>query len=116
MEQSEISKLNKTKPIMEPELKEEIHQTPKRQVSNDTGIVIGCCPGTTRPDSILKSILEQIDELSEDDFIVKTKSFGDWDFAIYTDKKDILDKNYDKIFDLLQMMYKYGRIRYASIY
>lgn len=107
-------------PVMEPvkkiEFKEEIHKTPKKQVSNDTGIQIGCCPGTTRPDSILKLILEQIDELSEDDFIVKSKSFGDWDFAIYSDKEDILDKNYDKIFDLLQRMYKYGRIRYASIY
>ena len=53
---------------------------------------------------------------SENDFIVQTKSFGDWYFAIYCDKEDILDKNYDKIFDILQKMYNQHIIRYASIH
>ena len=87
-----------------------------RQISKEYGIEIGCGPASTRPDSILRTILEQIEELSEHDFIVKNKTFGDWDFAIYTDKKDILDKNYDKIFDLLQKMYNQGIIRYAAIH
>ena len=94
----------------------QIIQEPIRKISNESGIEIGCGPGSTRPNSILKLVLEQIEELSEDDFIVKNKTFGDWDFAIYTDKKDILDKNYDKIFDILQKMYKQGIIRYAAIH
>jgi hypothetical protein len=87
-----------------------------RQISNESGIEIGCSPGVIRPDSILRTILEQIDELSEHDFIVKSKSFGDWNFSIYSDKKDILDKNYDKIFDILQKLYNQRTIRYAAIH
>lgn len=87
-----------------------------RQISKESGIEIGCGPASTRPNTILKLVLEQIEGLSENDFIVKNKSFGDWNFAIYSDKEDILDKNYDKIFDILQKMYKQGIIRYAAIH
>jgi len=105
-----MSKMNESETLVEKT------QTITRQISKEHGIEIGCTPGTTRPNTILSMVLEQIDELSENDFIVQTKSFGDWYFAIYCDKEDILDKNYDKIFDILQKMYNQHIIRYASIH
>ena len=88
----------------------------ERKISKKAGIEIGCRPGPTRPDSILKSVVEQIEELSEDDFIIHSKSFGDWDFAIYEDKEDILEKNFNKIYEILSDFYGRGIIRFAHVY
>ena len=88
----------------------------ERTISKKAGIEIGCKPGPTRPDSILKSVLEQIDELSENDFIKENARFGDWNFSIYEDKEHILNKNFDKICEILNDFYSKGRIRFAHIY
>jgi len=88
----------------------------ERKLSYDSGIEIGCKPGIIRPDDILKSILVEIEELSIDDFYVKSRSFGDWNFSVYADKENILNKNHDNIVDILIKMYNQGRIRYAKVY
>ena len=87
-----------------------------RLINNKHTITIGCSPGSIRPDNILENVLSNsiISNLLQSDFNIICKSFGDWTFAIYDDKKTEYVNNINNIIELLKKEYKNGTIRYAD--
>ena len=76
-------------------------------------IEIDCPPMCSRPDTVLKRVLNKT-ELKIEDFQIQSKSFGCWCFVLDKTKKDVYEKEYNKIVSLLKNEYENGNIRYAS--
>ena len=83
-------------------------------ISEECYIVIGICPGITRPDDILKNILNEYINLSKDDFEITLKNFGNWTFNVHKDKEEIFKIYLNKIIDKLKDLYHKNVIRYAE--
>lgn len=77
-------------------------------------IIIGCAPGTVRPNNILENILVKYNDLSITDFEITSKNFGDWTFNIKEDKEEIFNKYLSEIIEKLKELYNKNIIRYAE--
>jgi hypothetical protein len=100
----------------------------ERKISNTHFLIIDCDPGPIRPDTILKTILQDInkddfeeedglmfdDALNEDDFTLISSSFGEWKFGVYKDKEQLFEANLSKMTDLLTNLYNSRQIRFAE--
>lgn len=76
-------------------------------------VEIDCPPGKMRPDDILKMVLKNL-EITIDDFIVDSKSFGSWTFKLNEEKNEIYKLSIDIIKERIINFYRNGLIRYAS--
>ena len=100
----------------------------ERKISDTHYLIIDCLPGPTRPNDILKMILQDInkddfeeedallydDVISFEDFTLISSSFGEWKFGIYKDKEQLFELNLPKIVDLLTNLYNNIQIRFAE--
>jgi len=100
----------------------------ERKISDTHYLIIDCLPGPTRPNDILKMILQDInkddfeeedallydDAISFEDFTLISSSFGEWKFGVYKDKELLFELNLPKIADLLTNLYNNSQIRYAE--
>jgi hypothetical protein len=100
----------------------------ERKISDTHYLIIDCLPGSTRPNDILKMILQDInkddfeeedalmfnDDISFEDFTLISSSFGEWKFGIYKDKELLFELNLPKITDLLTNLYNNSQIRFAE--
>jgi hypothetical protein len=100
----------------------------ERKISDTHYLVIGCNPGPTRPNDILKMILLTLDEhdfeeedalmfndtLNENDFLLISTSFGQWKFGVYRDKEELFEANLSKMVDMLMNLYNSRQIRFAE--
>ena len=86
-------------------------------MSNDKCyITIDCPPGSTRPDNILLSVLNNT-KLNSDNFTITSKSFGEWVFQL---NEECNPNDYMEILPLVKQRlttyYKEGKVRYAEWY
>ena len=100
----------------------------ERKISDTHYLIIDCLPGPTRPNDILKMILQDInkddfeeedalmfnDDISFEDFTLISSSFGEWKFGVYKDKEQLFELNLPKIVDLLTNLYNNSQIRFAE--
>jgi len=100
----------------------------ERKISDTHYLIIDCLPGPTRPNDILKMILQDInkddfeeedalmfnDDISFEDFTLISSSFGEWKFGVYKDKEQLFELNLPKIVDLLTNLYNNIQIRFAE--
>ena len=100
----------------------------ERKISDTHYLIIDCNPGPTRPNDILKMILQDInkddfeeedalmfnDDISFEDFTLISSSFGEWKFGVYKDKELLFELNLPKITDLLTNLYNNSQIRFAE--
>ena len=83
-------------------------------LSTDYEVVIGCAPFNPRPDVILSLILQNITNLSLNDFNIVSKLYGDWTFIPLKEKENIYIENQDLIGTKLKEMHLSKKIRYAE--
>jgi hypothetical protein len=76
-------------------------------------IEIDCPPGYTRPDDVLKTVLDG-SPLTINDFILVSKCFGNWTFKLNADKEGEYVKHQLFIGSKLERAYRAGTIRYAA--
>jgi hypothetical protein len=76
-------------------------------------IVLDCPPGCTRPDDVLKRVLNDTG-LSIDDFTIVSKFFGAWTFVLNENKNALYETKKDVIVGGIKKMYEGGIIRYAE--
>ena len=76
-------------------------------------IILDCSPGATRPDNILKNVLEST-QLEITDFNIISKCFGAWTFELAEDKREIYENCENLIVSKIKNAYNDGLIRYAE--
>ena len=83
------------------------------ELSKTCEIVIDCAPFQSRPDSILKSILEGT-QLSINDFVKESALYGSWTFIPLKEKESLYLENQKLIGEILTKCYNSGQIRSAE--
>ena len=76
-------------------------------------ISIDCRPNTARPDTYLKIICENIG-MNESDFVLTSKTFGEWTWKVNPEGNEKYSSGYDTIERLVTQWHREGKIRYAS--
>lgn len=82
------------------------------ELSDEYEIVIDCPPLKPRPNEILEQILKDT-ELSIDDFVKTSSSFGAWTFSLVKNKDSIYINSKKDIGEKLTNLYNIGSVRYA---
>ena len=85
----------------------------KQELSTTCEVVIDCAPLTSRPDTILISILKNTN-LSLNDFVKTSSSFGAWTFIPLKEKESLYLENQKLIGEKLTKLYNSGQIRSAE--
>ncbi|QKF94220.1 hypothetical protein QKU48_gp0762 [Fadolivirus algeromassiliense] len=76
-------------------------------------IELDCPPGSTRPDTCLSIVLSGL-ELTEDDFVITSKFFGEWTFELKQEKNETYLKLKKEISERIKKLHDQGFIRYGS--
>ena len=87
------------------------------QISETHYIIIDCKPGSIRPNNVLEMVLHddlKDDVLTIDDFLLESKTFGEFKYKISKEKEQIFEDNLPKIVDALKGLYNCGIIRYTE--
>lgn len=74
-------------------------------------ILIECKPGYIKPDSVLKSIIDDTGLVLEFDFKILINEYGVWKFTLLN-KEELFLKYYDILIERLNHAYYSGVIRY----
>jgi hypothetical protein len=91
------------------------------QISDTHYIIIDCKPGSIRPNNVLEMVLH--DDLKNetkdtvltiDDFLLESKTFGEFKYNILKEKEQLFEENLPKIVDALKGLYNCGIIRYTE--
>ena len=95
------------------------------QISETHYIIIDCKPGLIRPNNVLEMVLHDDTKndlknetkdtvLTIDDFLLESKTFGEFKYNILKEKKQVFEDNLPKIVNALKGLYNCGIIRYAE--
>jgi hypothetical protein len=90
------------------------------QISETHYIIIDCKPGSIRPNNVLEMVLHDDikndikNVLTVDDFLLESKTFGEFKYNISKEKEQVFEDNLPKIVDALKGLYNCGIIRYAE--